>query len=138
MDLTPIYFKMCETAEEVQAMWKPAVSDHIAWRKNVSVIELCNAEEADNPSWKENWIFLPKQDQLQDMMIADCAASLIESFYQWWEKYSQHHYSTSKSMEQLWLIFVMERRFNKFFDGFRWVADPKFEMFDKKENKNED
>ena len=94
----------------------------------------------------DNWanaIWLPRQDQLQEMLVGlleerldddrlrcvdDTALSLLRCFAgelatdglhldDWKEYYFQF-----SSMEQLWLAFVLKEKFNKTWDGDKWVG----------------
>ncbi len=144
MDTSENYIKMCEVASEIQGAWKPSRADFvigafIGYMKDVGIVPnivtyAINPLGEDSEYGKYAWYFqhelvwLPRQDQLQEMVTADglsrvseCAAGLIESFYQWWGVYSQHHYSTRESMEQLWLIFVMKEKYNKEWNGEEWI-----------------
>ncbi len=75
---------------------------------------------------------LPRQDQLQEMIgsYPDCYLEFVN----WNEisypiiayplqKQQPHPFWYFKSLEQLWLAYVMKRKFNKIWDGENWVYE---------------
>jgi len=74
-------------------------------------------------------IWLPRQDQLQEIGL-DCfpywksdhkSLNLIQNFHEWYEEDSgMHEGSHDLSMEQLWLCYVMEEKYNKRWNGKEW------------------
>ena len=81
--------------------------------------------KADKVTW------LPRQDQLQEMVIPedekDCLNKyivLLDDFQDWvlndctGLEWAHLHAVT---MEQLWLAFVMKEKFNKTWNGDKWV-----------------
>ena len=89
-------------------------------------------------------IWLPRQDQLQDMLkdqikklhkdsfgyiqgrypegyICLCLMSDFETFID--SEYQYIDYVGFDSMEQLWLIFVMDTKYKKRWDGIRWIPN---------------
>jgi len=79
-------------------------------------------------------VWLPRQDQLQEMLYTpqpqgygyDKLISL--KMFEWATEYNEHYqcrgykeYPNSlKSMEQLWLAFVMKEKYGKVWDGSKW------------------
>lgn len=65
-----------------------------------------------------------RQDQLQEMVIGEYhyepVASLLDDFEHWRDIYG---HNSLTSMEQLWLAFVMKKRWGKVWDGEKeeWV-----------------
>ncbi len=124
MDLTKQYILMAEKAEEIQKAWKPIIGDVFMGSDDVMpgrsyAIYIGILEN------KETSIWLPRQDQLQEMID--------------WNNYGSYHtslkvamleefYKTVKisiepediSMEQLWLAFVMKEKYNKVWTGQDW------------------
>ena len=72
----------------------------------------------------ENVIWLPRQDQLQEMLVfksvtqADDIYIKIERFYQ----FVNEVLGDFESMEQLWLAFVMKEKYGKKWGGEDWVV----------------
>ena len=78
MDTSETYVKMCEKAEEIQ--------------KNANDISVLSDKFPDvNSFWAKGNIWLPRQDQLQEMVVKSNYArperQLIEEFY-WFIKFS--------------------------------------------------
>jgi hypothetical protein len=125
MDCTDAYVEMCRKAEEIQRLWSPAEGDHF-------VDELCHVSivnpallEHLNKSFKEgkreNYVWLLRQDQLQQMVISlfkgNCYWMMEECY-----KFMKLPYPVkSESMEQIWLTFVMREKFGKVWDGASWI-----------------
>lgn len=76
-------------------------------------------------------LWLPRQDQLQDMITIDRTnlnkkypnhVFLFDYFFGWWD--SEYEYTQSfKSAEQSWLAYVMEYEYSKQWDGTDWVVE---------------
>ena len=75
-----------------------------------------------NPNPTRNFerehFWLPRQDQLQEMVDGGFTHQTLERFYQWYHSEISRNLS---SMEQLWLAFVMKEKYNKTWDGDKWV-----------------
>ena len=67
---------------------------------------------------KKDYIWLPRQGQLQAMVDGGFTHQNLERFYQWYRSGINQHLS---SMEQLWLAFVMKEN-NKVWDEDKWVS----------------
>lgn len=68
-----------------------------------------------------SYIWLPKQNQLQDMVLNNNTCYGKHLYFHEWMKINQiHNYLKNWSMEQLWLAFVMFEKFNKVWDGCEW------------------
>lgn len=152
MDITKQYIKMCEKAEEIQSSYfggreiisreNPIMAnwvdnfesgDFIFCRKNKRVVVLYFNEHHGNPPEKytnKKWaIWLPRQDQLQEMVFDKDTPynTIIQRFMYDWLKQTNYEGFTAtfyvKSMEQLWLAFVMKKRFNKIWNGEDWITE---------------
>ncbi len=69
---------------------------------------------------KTTSIFLPRQDQLQEMAIP-CMNSETMAYYLTAVKNFNDPERSYKSMEQLWLAFVMKEKFGKTWNGEGWM-----------------
>ena len=73
---------------------------------------------------KESFIWLPRQDQLQDMIVTlgMSSATFLQTMANkvWDSMQSCDYYLQFKSMEQLWLAFVMFDIWNKKWNGKDW------------------
>ena len=72
-------------------------------------------------------IWLPRQDQLQEMVRGEKHMHLLAHLFALWchggEDFGKMVYGFPNclwSMEQLWLAFVMKEKFNKVWSGDRW------------------
>ena len=126
MDETPKYFKMCIEAKKIQEEWEPKAFDLYFDKYNL-LIKHYNPSTKDEKikHWqvKENMIWLPYQDQLQNLLgvYKNEIYILISDFFNFaWDEPMPSHYiprePKSSSMEQLWLRFVMFELYSKKWD----------------------
>lgn len=107
-----IYIKMCEKAEEVQAIWH-------------------------NSGYEGDDIWLPTQSELQSMLLPDPQAkdawgepfefdgktdNVFWLFLGFSESLQERKYS-QQTGEHLWLRYVMKKKYGKVWDGNDWVKD---------------
>jgi len=130
MDASKEYIKMCEKAKEIQGI-KP--NDSFSYHFNLEL------EEARFTCFHvpKNNIWLPCQDQLQNMLLYKekdvfghlfTIESLLFAFaLHWMEGLDTYKFSDEAkqfgSMEQLWLAFVMEKIYSKQWNGEDWHAN---------------
>jgi len=120
MDTTVKYIKMCEEAKEIQKTRNGFSSDYSgeiwAIRKD-KVLRLTYSKYYVGGAW------LPRQDQLQEMLIFANYPCQSLSFLLQWKKENKIMLSSYRSMEQLWLCFVMKKLYNKICDDkeLRWI-----------------
>ena len=126
MDTSKEFILMCEKAVEIQEGWIPSYHD-VIFNGTVGHYKM---------SRKSSSVFLPRQDQLQDMVDTELADK-IQSFYffclnvsRFDERYMElisldgdARRLNNKSMEQLWLAFVMSEKYNKTWNGSEWKED---------------
>jgi len=143
----PVYIKMCEKAKEIQEGWKPQYGDYIGgqWfidtEDNIGLTQLgiVLSYDADKKLlntggdilWsRETNIWLPRQDQLQDMVgdyrtLNQYLAAYYDAMLNWKEYMGEtredYWENTFTSMEQLWLAFVMKEKYNKVWNGEKWI-----------------
>lgn len=77
-------------------------------------------------SKKVTFIWIPRQDQLQEMLgdysyILAYIARFNHEFAPRMFRGVNSPFDTCTSMEQLWLAFVMEEKYDKSWDGMDWV-----------------
>ena len=136
----PIYIKMCGKAEEIQKLWKPFNGCYIIQKdyeqfpvelRQPIVLHFCNDSILVSFD-KSLFIWLLRQDQLQEIyrdirrdnvtgVGQETLYSTIVSFYLWIKNNFIEYAGQFLSMEQLWLAFVMEEKFNKVWDGKKWL-----------------
>ena len=127
MDTTPKYIKMCENAGEIQNGWEPEEADfyHLGVKRNKTpaiCILGCHWENCEGCHYEVNelkteCIWLPRQDQLQDMVNYNlvCRDSGEDLF---WVLDTDDYIS----WEQFWLKYVMHELYNKKWDGEEWQS----------------
>ncbi len=134
MDTSETNIKMCEKAEEIQEQ-RPQVL--IGLMRHYYKGEYQYEVDSDGSFWryKRHFIWLPRQDQLQEMVEYSSLWSLNHRFSSWlydtetfehtlgdWiDMHVRHCHQGFTSMEQLWLAFVQKENHNKLWDGEEWV-----------------
>ncbi len=135
MDTSETYTKMCEKAEEIQALrrekhnletgkWKPGDFWFHIFDKCAHIVDEYRDAWSDIPLYIHHPIecfWLPRQDQLQEMITRDVCWSICDltaRFYDFLK--SLEPLIPFSSMEQLWLAFVMKERYNKTWDSDSW------------------
>jgi hypothetical protein len=155
MDTSETYIKMCEKAVEIQALRKPYSNERHPdlfvdgdvlfvdgkiyiyaiksvtlrdWQDaNGKVLYIATAEDGRGHYNKRKVVWLPRQDQLQEMVKRG-----REKFFPYnllWRLYraistnakGNIHNSEFTSMEQLWLAFVIKERWNKVWNNEDWI-----------------
>jgi len=113
MDTSETYIKMCLKAREVQALATQTQYDY--W---------VHAPVGAGMIW------LPRQDQLQEMLypgqeartiFAEFAFLVGDSRVEFLDLLPEYRQYTS--MEQLWLAFVMKQKHNKIWNGQEWIRE---------------
>ena len=135
MDTGGQYIKMCGGAKEIRFGHIFMGGDFFAWKYKKGMIENVdndfyspdifsgNLREygmSTDGSPMKNWIWLPRQDQLQGM-VGYQLHWLIILFNKWVQNGKNFKYGVHSSMEQLWLAFVMKERFNKEWRDNDWT-----------------
>ena len=137
MDTSETYIKMCD-CEEIQGQ-RP--KSDIPWSTGIEIDDDANffynkpISVVYGGESSRLLVWLPRQDQLQEMVPRKDVLTLIEDFYEWtdpWLNTGQPYGSILRaiqkeeeyikqftSMEQLWLAFVM-KGYNKVWDGEVW------------------
>lgn len=115
MDKTDKYILMCEKAVEIQKLWEPEEGDFSKWATGVYIVEAEDLEEDDS----KHWYWLPRQDQLQEMVEGECGMASIQLLLSKVSRFSKENQSW-RSIDQLWLAFVMKEKFNKIWINNDW------------------
>ena len=128
MDISLEYQKMCEKAEEIQSQWKPKDFDLIEYRGEILYLledsdGNCYGPDVDwvNKREKRGVIWLPRQDELQEMVWIRDGYDFLHSFVD--KVFIDEDYAYYRFMTpcQIWLAFVMKRKYGKIWDGTNWV-----------------
>lgn len=130
MDTSEQYIKMCEKAEEIQARVL------LLGICEPEYLHTCGADVSSEGDWFHQHIWLPRQDQLQEMVneLPEWQKHIINRLYAFAdfvhkEPYLPKHFKDIEkdeachfftSMEQLWLAFVMKEKYNKIWYGEDW------------------
>jgi len=125
-DTSETYIKMCD-CEEIQSLWDGCTDDFV-WGDAHGVIVTGYHDEDGKWLRGENPIWLPRQDQLQEMVVTHKTRwgfdKLVSDFYDTiilQGAFTENH--ATISMEQLWLAFVMKEKHNKVWTGNEWILD---------------
>ena len=121
MDTSKEYINMCEKAKEIQRQHDFSGAPGFVGL-NYGV---CNAYYGFKIDYNTiSHVWLPYQDQLQDI-VNYSIASLVYSISDFisengWLRDSIDYIRT---MEQLWLAFVMKEKYNKIWNGKEWIEN---------------
>ena len=149
MDTSEQYIKMCEKVVGVQHEWEPRAGDwafyyDVCGFSNVHCITsamlspycedehiLFNDVMGNTKQWHESgefdgltgvYVWLPRQDQLQEMMPQKgMVAQYIRLHQLCWDMDSGDSFLSNVTWEQLWLCVVMHEKYNKVWNGEDWV-----------------
>lgn len=120
MDTSNKYVKMCEAATEIQNMWKEHHwGDFVSYDSDSMVHALISVKDTYNN--RNDYVWLPRQDQLQIMIEGywyDNLDTLVE-----YSNAPCHDDPPAESMEQIWLMFVMEKKYSKTWNGDEWKEE---------------
>jgi len=137
MDTNKEYIKMCEKAEEIQDSYPDyglvCEGRNIFYERKIEGVKYCddNNEPYFYSKYRQlklvNNIWLPRQDQLQDMIankfvdyVRDIKFnSTLSLMYNFW-KFVDDECEDSFSIERAWLAFVMKEKYNKIWNGKEW------------------
>jgi len=146
MDETPEYILMCQKATEIQEVWRPAAGDFMATTNrteppNVVVNYIGRTWSGmkrlafnldDKECFSSLMTWLPRQDQLQDMMIVDtfdtyelfCMfdGDFLEQYEVGGQVRMPKWVNGSWSLEMFWLSVIMKEKHNKVWNGQDWVS----------------
>jgi hypothetical protein len=127
MDKSTHYIKMCENTKVIQKNWKPEFGDFFVsmslgltsqsqpitsdLEKKVSYLKTIKA------------VWLPRQDQLQEMVIENYAMpwDLAIAFSNVLMGENASYFEKFDSMEKLWLTFIMLEKYKKKWKEGEWV-----------------
>lgn len=124
MDDSKIYAFQCEKAEEIQ---KQRNHNWGSWYFVEGKIVIC--EYTEIRTWKEDAIWLPRQDELQKMSNKnwwDFDLLCMEVAKDYTKKYggmSSYVLHAVKSKEIASLMAVMKEKYGKVWDGKDWVRE---------------
>ncbi|RLC74433.1 MAG: hypothetical protein DRI61_16610 [Chloroflexi bacterium] len=143
MDVSKKYIKMCEKAKEIQEMWLPQIGDYYVAKWNKRKLILCGLKILkDIRKNKDDYIWLPRQDQLQDILIdenyteyenplnlnrtmMDEVSEYVDKSPFWAGYKYKPYYHGFDTLEQLWLAFLMYKKYGKIWNENKgeWVNE---------------
>lgn len=113
MDTSKEYIKMCEKATEVQEIG-------LRWCKEL--IEKCKLGYFYNTFDLDGGVWLPRQDQLQEMLKDKFSWRNLYAYYDKMKEYARVSFlGATQTHEQLLLQIVMLEKYNKKWNGEEWV-----------------
>lgn len=135
MDKSPEYITMCKKASEIQTSWEPGLGDiytdestqiHFYMpNKDGKIKKGFGVRPNGNLIEIEKLVWLPKLNQLMEMLGAsekkfrDAGFGFFE-----WTKLNGYKpgmpENPFRSLEQIWLAYVMEKIFKKKWSGDNW------------------
>ena len=127
MDQSSDYIKMCESAKVMQKQWKPDFGDFFV-SMSLGLTSPCQPIVSDLEKKKTylktiKAVWLPRQDQLQEMVIEKYATpwDLAIAFSNVLMGDNASYFDNFDSMEKLWLAFVMLEKYKKKWKDGEWV-----------------
>jgi hypothetical protein len=127
MDISSKYIRMCEGIEEIQARWQPEFGDfYVSMSLGLTspcqpIVSELEKEVSYLKTIKAVWI--PRQDQLQEMVIEDYAMpwDLAIAFSNVLMGERSSYFEKFDSMEKLWLAFVMLEKYRRKWNKGEWL-----------------
>ena len=129
MDTSKEYLEMCQGAKDVQSLWEPSCGDFCVDMGDVWILNPDNKAYVQMVRHKDTW--LPRQDQLQEMIGGWPSAGFIGDWREWLGNVYGFNYGNKPnghlhiftSGEQLWLAFVMQEVYNKKWLDGEWRGE---------------
>ena len=153
MDPSLQYVRMCKGATEIQNQWKFELGDYFSTIRQTALHERNLATETDDRKgfsivdsyWlndeltkkriPEPWVWLPRQDQLQEMLSDEHRIFYKDTVGKWPAGFifmvvldrfrafleCEYDYTELDSAEQIWLAYVMDHVHEKRWDGSTWI-----------------
>ena len=127
MDKSSSYIKMCEKAKVIQKQWKPDFGDFFvsmsSGRTSACLSLVSELEKKVSYLKTIKAVWLPRQDQLQEMVIEKYAMpwDLAIAFSNVLMADNASYFDTFDRMEKLWLAFIMLEKEKKKWNDGEWV-----------------
>jgi hypothetical protein len=124
---------MCKKAPGIQALFQIEDGDFCFKEIVFTLCEKCNVKDNYGSLYinelnKAEYTWLPRQDQLLEMVTDKKSDQKNCKLWNLFKKYitfilvnSDESVLDLPSWEQLWLAFVMEKKFNKIWNGSDWA-----------------
>ena len=127
MDKSSVYIKMCESAKVIQKQWAPDLGDFFvsmsSGRTSPGLTLVSELEKKVSYLKTIKAVWLPRQDQLQEMVIDKYATpwDLAIAFSNVLMGDKASYFDDFDSMEKLWLSFIMLEKYKKKWIEGKWV-----------------
>jgi hypothetical protein len=127
MDKSSYYIKMCESAKMIQKQWAPDFGDFFvsmsSGRPSPCLPLVSELERKVSYLKTIKAVWLPRQDQLQEMLIEKYATpwDLAIAFSNVLMADNASYFDNLDSMEKLWLAFIMLEKYKKKWKDGEWV-----------------
>jgi hypothetical protein len=127
MDKSTPYIKMCESAKVMQKQWEPELGDFFV-SMSLDLTPPCQPITSDLEKKRSylktiKAVWLPRQDQLQEMVIEKYATpwDLAIAFSNVLMGDKASYFDKFDSMEKLWLAFIMREKRKKQWKDGEWT-----------------
>lgn len=127
------FISMCREAKEIQAVWVPKIGDKCFDIDDLNGLGIELVDEGDvfcnsQKDYWEGYIWVPRIEDLQEIhynnYLGQHVSTTEKSFHRWfWQEYNNKEKSCLENYDwnELWLCFVMNKCFNKQWNGETWV-----------------
>ncbi len=127
MDRSSNYIKMCESIKEIQEQWQPEFGDFYV-SMSLGLTSPCQPIMSDlekKVSYLKTIkaVWLPRQDQLQEMVIENYAMpwDLAIAFSNVLMGENASYFEKFDSMEKLWLAFIILEKYKRKWNEGEWL-----------------
>ena len=126
MDTSSDYVEMCEKATEIMSTWHYAYGDfYVSLAADiVSEAQTIASDLELQRSYMQQIkaVWLPRQDQLQSLVLDEHATAwdVVIEFANTLMSDKARYFEKFPSMEQLWIAYIMDKKFSKKWTGKDW------------------
>lgn len=139
MDQSRLYILMCSKSREIQTCWTPKYGDFFVpesgriqcWLKdtgkNLEIRKGLGIQRDNDLIRLSKYVWLPRLDQLIELaQIRGVRYEITVQDFHDWTKRPYDHSGTYpagcfRSLEQIWLAFIMSRKYVKYWDDTDWL-----------------
>lgn len=129
MNLSDRCIEMCRKAGEIQTLWKHSRRSSGDWYFHEALDGCYVASDIEQDD--KDCVWLPRQDQIQKLLEYENILELESDFAVWVdttyvEDFNPEDYNSfDKTMEELWLLFFMDKIHNRSWDDENkiWITN---------------
>jgi hypothetical protein len=127
MDTSSEYITMCEKATEIMNKWHYKFGDFyvslVAGIPSEAQTIVSDLELHSSYMHQIKAVWLPRQDQLQALILDQYATpwDLVIEFANTLMSDKASYFDRFPSMEQIWIAYIMDKKFNKKWTGTDWL-----------------